>query len=411
VNLNESLKSAASVVAPKRRWLLAVGNLLMIFEIALALSLTLSAGLLLNSFVRLGRVDPGFRAEGLMGAILILPRAQYPDAASSLEFFRRVIEQLEAIPGVEAAGASNSLPMTGHGNGTYLKVEGRSSTSDSDPATLSAWHVVSANYLRAIGVPLRRGRLLDAHDTGNAPAAAVINEVAAQHFWPGQDPLGKRFSFGSSPLHQVVGIVGNTHLKQLDITPIPEVYIPVEQAPLQTNFLAIRASLPASRVAETVRRAVVAVDPQQPVYLTLPMTEVFNDSMAQQRLLVKLFGGFSVLALFLSAFGVYGVVAYSVSQRTREFGIRMALGAQSADILKLIIRRGLTLALLGIGIGLAAALALTSLLKTLLFGISATDPLTFTAIAMLLVVVAALACWLPARRATKVDPLVALRSE
>ena len=410
-NLNEALKDAARAVRTRRRSLFAAGNLLVTCEIALALALSLSAGLLLNSFVRLLRVDPGFRAEGLWAAIIILPRAQYPDAPSNITFFSRVIEQLEGMPGVETAGTSNSLPMTGHGNGAYLKIEGRPSVTESDPATLSALHLVSANYLRTIDVPLRRGRLLDRHDTAKAPAVAVINEAAAQRFWPGEDPIGKRFSAGSGQLHEVVGIVGDTHLKQLDVATAPEVYLPVEQAPVPINFLAVRATLPRASVTDALRRAVAAVNPEQPVYLTLSMEEVIADSVAQQRFIAWLFGGFSALALLLAAIGVYGIVAHTVAQRTREIGIRIALGARSRAVLRMVMAQGIKSAVIGSIIGLIVTLALHRILTGLLYGVTATDPATFLGVAALLFIVAMLACWIPARRATKVDPLVALRCE
>lgn len=411
VHLNEALKDAADR-ASARRWLpRSPGDLLVTFEVALALALTLGAGLLLNSYVRLMRVDPGFRANGMLAAILVLPRAQYPDASSSISFFRRVIEQLEAMPGIEAAGASNSLPLSGHGAGAYLKVEGAPQTAENDPSTLSATHIVTANYLRALNIPLLRGRLLTSHDTADAPAVAVISEMAAQRFWPGEDPIGKRFKFWTGQWHQVIGIVRNTYPNRLDEAPLAEVYIPIEQAPVQADVLVVRSAMPQASLADAMRRAVAAVNPRQPIFLTISMENLMADAVAKQRFSLWLLGVFSALALLLAALGIYGVVTYAVTKRTREIGIRIALGAQGGQVLRMIMVRGMKPAVLGSIAGVVVALAFSRVLSSLLYSVTATDPATFISVASLLLLVALLACFLPAWRATKVNPLEALRHE
>jgi predicted permease len=405
--LNDTLKVTASAVGARRGAMRSPGNLLVASEVAIALSLTLAAGLLLNSFARLTRIDPGFRAEGATAAILVLPRTRYPDVSSNVEFFRRVVERLEAAPGVEAAGASNSLPLSGHGQGAFLEIEGRPLNGPNDPATLSAAHRVSANYLRAIGVPLLRGRLLDAHDAAGAPTVAVISDTAARRFWPGEDPIGKRFRFGE--WRQVVGVVRDTHRKELDASPLPEIYVPLAQAPNQTDVLVARASLPPAMLAARIREAVEAVDKDQPVFLTVKMEDLVADAVAKQRFAMRLLGAFSGLALALATLGIYGVVSYGVARRTREIGVRMALGAQRADVLRMILAQGMRPVLLGAAGGALAALAFGRALSGMLYGVTAADPETFAVVGALLLIVASLACFAPARRAARVDPQTALR--
>jgi putative ABC transport system permease protein len=391
------------------------GNALVTLEIAIALTLTLGAGLLLNSFARLMHVNPGFRAEGAMAAIIVLPRTQYPDAKSNINFFRRVVERLEAQPGIEAAGVSNSLPMSGHGNGAYLHIEGLERAKADDPSMLSATHLVSGNYLRALGTTLLSGRLLTAHDTADAPLSAVINDSAAERFWPGQDPIGKRFSFdqrgGRDEWRQVVGIVKATHLKRLDESPVAEVYIPIEQASGRADILIARSAMPQAGLAAALRHAVAEVDKNQPIFLTMSMQDLVADSVARQRFSLLLLGVFSVLALLLAALGVYGVVSFAVAQRTREIGIRIALGAQRPDVLRMIVASGMQPVAIGAVTGLIAAMVFSRVLTSLLYGVTATDPVTFAGVSLLILIVALVACYVPARKAAKVDPMVALRTE
>ena len=415
LNLNEGLKRSASNLSARRASLRSPGNALVTLEIALALALTLGAGLLLNSFARLMRVDPGFRAEGALAAIIVLPRTQYPDASSNIAFFRSVVERLEATPGVEAAGLSNSLPMSGHGNGAYLQIEGRERPAADDPSMISAMHLVSPNYLGALGIPLLRGRLLTAHDTADTPAIAVINETAAERFWFGEDPIGKRFRFeqadGREVWRQVVGVVRATHLRRLDELPIAEVYVPIEQTSGRADILVARSAMPQARLAAALRQAVAEVDKDQPVFLTMSMEDLLADSVARQRFSLLVLGVFSALSLLLAALGIYGVVSYGVVQQTREIGIRIALGAQSGDVLRMVVARSMQPVIIGAITGLLAAMTFSRVLASLLYGVTATDPITFAAVSLLLLMVALLACYVPARNATKVDPMTALRTE
>jgi len=404
VDLNETLKQTAGRAGSWRRSAAAPGNLLVTFEIALALALTLGAGLTLNSFARLVRVDQGLRTNGVTAAVI-------PAGAA---FLHRVIERLEATPGVEAAGSSNGLPLTEHGNVDFhLKIEGRPQTAPDDLSTFTRVHVVSADYPRAFGVPLLRGRLISANDTAAAIPVAVINETAALRFWNGADPIDKRLglSYGLGVWRQVVGVVKSTRHLGLDRAPEPEVYIPVEQEPFPQTILFVRSSLSKAEIARSIRQAVAAVDKNQPIQLIIPMDDLLADSVSARRFTMLLLGGFSALALMLAMMGVYGVVSYTVAERTPEIGVRIALGAQGRDVLRLILAQGLKPVVVGSVIGLIAALALGRVLSSLLYGVTATDPATFAIVALLISLAALLACYLPARRATRVDPMVALRFE
>jgi len=405
VNLSESLKQTARRGSAWRSSLRAPVNLLVTVEIALALTLTLGAGLLLNSFARLMRVDPGLRTNGVLAAMI------EPNPA----LFRQVIERLEAAPGIVAAGASNGLPFTEHGNAAHLKIEGQPQSAVNDRAMLSTLHIVSGNYLRALDVPLLRGRLLSATDTANTSPVTIINETAAQRFWNGADPIGKRLSFSRrgepEVWREVVGVVKGTHKGGIDRAITSEVYVPVEQAPYPLAMLFVRGSLPKAELARSIRQAVAAVNKNVPIHNIISMEELLSDSVSPRRFTMLLLGGFSALALLLALMGVYGVVAYTVAERTPEIGIRIALGAQSVDVLRLILAQGLKPVAGGCGAGLIASLALSRVLSGLLYGVTATDPATFAIVILLLSFVALLACYLPARRAMKVDPLIALRQE
>jgi len=410
-DLNEDLKQA-STAASRRRG--ATGRALVVLEVALTLILTLGASLLLNSFVRLLNVDLGFRADQVMAAVILLPNAKYPNAKSKMEFYRRVIEQVKVLPGVESASATDSLPYSGQSGPGQVRIEGRPAVAIIDPSLQSEISSVSTDFMQTMSIPLLRGRFFNEHDTAEAPPVIVISDTAAERFWPREDPLGKRLSFGpegQGPWRQVVGIAKSTRNAGLDQSPRPHIYAPVEQAPSPANFLLLRSTLPPSNLTSMVRQAVMAVDKEQPVFLAAPLESWVADSIAKRRFGLFLLGLFGALALILAAVGIYGVVTYTTGQRTREIGIRMALGAQSRDVLRLVIKQGMKPAFLGIAIGVVGALALTRLLKSLLFGVSVTDPLTFILVTVLLGSVALAACWLPARGAAKVDPLVGLRHE
>jgi putative ABC transport system permease protein len=333
---------------------------------------------------------------------------------SKIDFYRRLIEQVKALPGVEDAAASDTLPYSGQSGGAQIQIEGRPPAANFDAGTQSEISSVTTDFPATMGIPLLRGRLFDEHDTIQSTAVVVISETAAQRFWPGDDALGKRLKLsadGKDPWREVIGIVRTTRNAGLQLSPRAHIYAPVTQVMSPANFLLVRSALPASELTNMVRQAVARVDQEQPIFLAAPLGSWVADSVAKQRFAVLLLGMFGTLALALAAVGIYGVVSHVVTQRTREVGIRMALGAQATDVLLLVIKQGMKPALLGVAIGLVGALALTRLLRSLLFGVSATDPLTFGVIAVVLGSVALLACYLPARRATKVDPLVALRYE
>jgi len=405
VDLSETLKQTAGRAGSWRRTLAAPGNLLVTFEIALALVLTLGAGLLLNSFARLMMVDPGIRTKGVMAALIP------PNAA----LFRQVIERLENTPGIEAVGSSNGLPLTEHGNADFLKIEGRPQTTASDLSMLTTIHIVSSGYLRAFDVPLMRGRLLSANDTGATLPVAVINETAAKRFWNDADPIGKRLSIdrpeGQEVWREVIGIVKSTRPTGLDKEPGPEVYVPLEQAPMPVGMLFVRSPLPKADIARSIRQAVAEVDKNHPIYNIISMDDLLSDSVSARRFSMSLLVGFSALALTLAMMGVYGVVSYTVAERTPEIGIRIALGAQGRDVLRMMLAQGLKPVVIGSVAGLIAALAIGRVLSSLLYGVTATDPATIVIVVILLSLVALLACYIPARKATKLDPMIVLRRE
>jgi predicted permease len=418
VDLNETLKQTAGRAGAWRSSLGAPGNLLVTFEIALALVLTLGAGLLLNSFARLMMVDPGLRTNGITAAIIPPAGARNPDGASRRAFFRQVIERLENTPGIAAAGSSNGMPLVGAGAGDpNLRIEGRPRTEANAPAMSTRIHVVSSGYLSTLGIHLLRGRSLTANDTATTTPVAVISETAANRFWNGEDPIGKRLSLsygrpaGQEVWRQVVGIVKSTRHGGLVQEPMPEVYLPVEQEPWPSFLLFVRSSLPQAEIARAIRQAVAAADKNQPIGHIISMDDLLADSVSARRFSLLMLGGFSVLALILAMMGVYGVVSYTVAQRTPEIGIRIALGAQGRDVMRLILAQGLKPVVIGSLAGLVAALALGRLLSSLLYGVTATDPATIAIVVILLSFAALLACYLPARRATKVDPMTALRTE
>jgi putative ABC transport system permease protein len=411
-DLSAGLKRNSLASSPRRG---RAGNALIAAEVALALVLTLGASLLLNSFVRLISVDPGFDADKVVACVVLVPNSQYPRVEAKLEFFRRVIERVKEIPGVESAAASDTLPFSGQNGSDQVRIEGRPPVARIDASLQAEASSVTSEFIQTMGIHLIRGRLFNDHDTADAPPVAVMSEAAATQFWPGEDPLGKRMSFGVSDDHrvwrQVIGIVNTTHNAGIDQPPRPHVYLPVEQTRYPANFLVVRSELPSAKLAVAVREAVAAVDKNQPVFLTASLGDWIADSYATRRFTLVLFGIFGGLALMLAVVGIYGVISHTIGQRTREIGIRIALGAQSQDIVRLIVRDGMAPAIGGLTVGLIGAAALTRLLGSLLFEVSPLDPATFAVAAIALTIVAVLACWLPARRASTIDPLLAIRHE
>jgi predicted permease len=386
---------------------------LVVAQLALTLVLLTGAGLLGRSFIKLWQTDPGFKPERAVVMRLSLPSTVTPaEDERTRQFYLQLLARVQQLPGVSAVGGINSLPLAEHGaNGTFL--------IDDNPAQrgTAEYRVASSGFFTALGVPLLRGRFFDERDGVNAPHAAVINQTMAARYFPNQEPLGQRIQFGNMDgdkrLLHVVGVVGDVR-EALDSAVEPTVYACSVQRPQwwQVSRLAVvvRSTLEPAALVPALRATVLGLRADVPLsFTTLP--EVFSASLDQRRFSLVIFAAFAIVALLLAATGVYGVLSYAVTERTHELGIRLALGAQRGAVLRLVIGQGMRLALSGIALGLLASLAATRLLKTLVHGVSTTDPLTFAGIALLLVAVAVLACWLPARRATKVDPLVALRCE
>ncbi|HEX3554071.1 MAG TPA: ABC transporter permease [Thermoanaerobaculia bacterium] len=388
---------------------------LVIAETALAVLLVVGAGLLVRSFLRLTAVDPGFRPHGVLALDLLLPESKYDSAARLTGFFDSVIERLRALPGVAAVGGVSSLPLRGDENIVFVFVEGRP-LPEPGKEPLADRRSATPGYFPALGIPLLQGRLFDQRDAAKAPPVALIDEVMARAYWPGADPLGKRFNLrrpgqGEPSWITVIGVVRNVRHSGLRIDARPQFYLPLTQSPRSALSLVVRTKGDPKDLFGDVRRAVYATDPDQPIEKLATMEQVISQSVAGQRFNMVLLGAFAALALALAAVGIYGITSYSVAQRTREMGLRMALGAQASTVLWMVLKEAGALAAVGLAAGLALALGATRVMASLLFGVPATDPATFAAVALALGAVALAAAWLPGRRATRVDPMVALRAE
>jgi len=390
---------------------------LVVAEIALTVVLLAGAGLLVRSYANVLAVDPGFDANGLLIASTVLPASRYPDPADRDAFYQRVLERVRVLPGVESAAYTNSAPLIVKGGRSVTFVEGRPRPAPGEMGqTLASNRAVSAGYLEMLGVPLVSGRFIEARDTRSAPGAAVINQTMARIHWPDQDPLGQRFSFGmgGQAVFTVVGVVGDIRQSGLDVPAAPEVYVPLDQAIypfLWPNNLVVRSDGDPLALVAAVRAAVWEVDPSQPVSDVRAMSQVLDFELANRNTQLTLIGAFALLALVLAAVGLYGTLSYTVSQSTNEIGLRMALGAEQTTVIGSVVRSALAATLLGVGIGLVAAYALTRTIASFLYDVSPTDPATAVAVAGVLLVVAALAAFVPARRAASVNPMTALRAE
>jgi putative ABC transport system permease protein len=414
-NLNDTLKEGGRDSAAGSR-----GNrirgLLVITEVAVSFILLIGAGLLINSFLRLRNVDPGFRSEKVLTMRIVLPEVRYPDRTRRSPFYDELIRRVEALPGVASAAVVTDVPLTNSGNSVGVSIEGRADPAP-DRVPIVITRMISSHYFKTMAISLLKGRELNEGDKADSPPVVVISETTARLFWRGEDPLGKRIKVGVGPNNDnqwltVVGVVKDVRNNELGIEPKPQMYLPHAQNEFfDPRALVVGTNVDPLSLAATVRRTVWEIDKDQPVSDISSMEQVVSESVARQRFSMLLLGIFAALALVLAAVGIYGVMSYAVAQRTHEIGIRMALGAQRSDVLKLAIGHGLRLVVTGVVIGLAAAFVLTRVMSSLLFGVSATDPITFLTISLVLVSVAVLASYVPALRAARVDPMFALRCE
>jgi putative ABC transport system permease protein len=415
LDLNESLKEGSRGSSAGRNPL---RSGLVVSEVALALVLLVCAGLMIKSVLRLRDVSPGFNPTNLLTMNASLPSAKYPKGPDRVAFFARMLERVGALPGVEASGLTSVLPFSGNFDGRGLAVEDHPKPRGEEISV--DLYISTPGYLRAMAIPVIKGRELTEQDIENTPLAALINQTMARQLWPNEDPLGKRIKFPGSdknpqPWRTIVGVVGDVDQYALDRKPPMQIYLPEAQYPTSSMSLVVRMNSelrgdPVGMVA-AIRGEIRGMDPDQAVYNIATMESLLSDSISLRRFSMVLLMIFAAVALALAAVGIYGVISFAVTQRTHEIGIRVALGARGTDILRLVVTRGMILTLSGIAIGLVTAAGLTRFLQTLLYGVSATDPGTFIAISLLLTGVALGACLAPARRATKVDPMVALRYE
>ena len=416
-DLNSVLKtSGRSTTGHRRRT--RVRNILVISEIACCVVLLAGAGLLIRSFLRLQQVNPGFRPDHVLTMQISLPEARYSGMKVGL-FYKQLIERVQALPGAQAAGVSRYLPLGGSDASLNFQIESQPVVASADQPR-AKYRAASPGYFSAMGIPLIRGRYFDQSDGERTPGVAIINEAMARRYWPNENPLGKRIQSGiaDGKWSTIVGVVGNVKHMGLDAATNEEMYYHYLQAPVAlmsfvegTMTVVVRTASDPAAMTAAIRNVVRALDPDQPVFNVKTMQELVQGSVAQQRFRALLWGVFAALALTLAAIGLYGVISYSVTQRVNELGVRTALGAQSGDILKLVVGQAARLAAIGIGIGVALALGLTRMLNQLLFGVGAMDPITFASTCIVIFGVALAASYIPALRATRVDPVIALRNE
>jgi putative ABC transport system permease protein len=408
--LKEGGRSAAESAGGRR-----LRSALAVAEIALSLVLLVSAGLLIRSFIRLQEVRPGFNPQHLLCLDLSLPSAKYKEDQQTVNFFDQLLGTLAQQPGVQSAAVSEGVPLGGGGGFLAFSVEGRL-LAPTDRTPDAETRVVSPDYFRTMQIPLRNGRLLNERDVLGAPDAVVVSETLVKKYFPGQDPIGKRLTFGDPQAkdvqwYTVIGVVGDVRGISLNAEPYGQLYTSYRQTPRRALTLIVQTAGEPTTMLGTVREKIWALDRQQPLYNVRTAEQVLEKSIARPRFNMLLITIMASVALVLAAVGIYGVISYSVTQRTHEIGVRMALGASAGDVLKLVVGQGMILAGTGVVLGLLAAFAATRIMATLLFGVTATDPVTYGGLALLLTSIAFLACYIPARRATKVNPVTALRAE
>ena len=392
-------------------------SLLVVTEVALALVLLIGAGLMIRSFVSLQQVSPGFNAENVLTLEMALPIGKYAKPEQQTAFIQNVLQRIEGLHGVQSAGITNALPLGRGDSSGPFRIEGLPTPAPGEAPTAS-FRTVSPRYFEAMGIALKKGRVFTEQDRAGAPDVMIINEALARRYFPDEDPVGKRLignrlqlMGGDEVTREIVGVVADVRHFGLDVEARAEMYYPYNQDPWPGTYMAVRAASDPVALAAALRNEIWSVDKDQPIHNVKPMGRRVAESTMQRRFNMLLLAVFASVALALAAVGVYGVMSYSVTQRTHEIGIRMALGARATDVLKLVVSQGMSLALCGVAAGLGAAVALTRLMSSLLYGVSATDPVTFAVIPLVLTGVALVACFVPARRATKVDPMVALRYE
>lgn len=409
-SLNEMSRGSTEATSGRK-----IRGALVIAEVVLALLLLASAGLLLQSFLRLQQVRPGFEAKNVMTARVALPQASYPKPEQASQFYQRLLERVSSLPGVTSAGGAWWIPLSGSEIVFSFNVEERPLPKGEQPS--AQVNVVTDQFFHALHVPILRGRDFSPRDDRSSPFVVIISESLARKFFPGEDPIGKKITPngsvgpGEPPVREVVGVVPDIHLINLGTAPKPQIYIPHQQFGIQTLSLMIRTSNNPESVTSGLRDAVAEIDKDVPIYRPRALADYVSGSMAQPRLNAMLVGSFALIALLLAAAGIFGVMSYSVTQRTQEIGIRLALGAQRSDVLRLVIGQGMRLVFFGIAAGCIAVFVFGRLLRSLLFGVAATDIATLLGTVLLLGAVALLACCLPGMRASRVDPVIALRAE
>jgi predicted permease len=410
LGLNEALKSGALAIAGGRSRLRSV---LVIAQVALALVLLVGAGLLLRSLQRVSATALGFRPDHVLTARMRLPGSRYPSPLKQRQFVEALLERVTALPGVESAGATNGLPLGGYGEAAAIWLEGQPAPPMPKRPFVPVMGV-TPDYFRAMGIALLNGRGFDGRDTDQTPLAAVVNDAFVRRFYPGGGALGKRIQMGVGGAQQFIAIVGmveNVRHAGREKDPDPQIFVPQAQHPSPNLNLAIHTRNDPAALAAAVRSAVWSIDKEEPVYSVMTMESRISEAGVLRRVETLLLTGFGLLAMCLAAIGIYGVVSEAVNQRTREIGVRMALGADAANVVQMIMRRSLALTAVGIAAGVGASFYLTRFLESLLFGVKPTDVVTFLLAGVVLLAVALLAGYLPARRASRIDPAVVLRSE
>ncbi|HEV2149920.1 MAG TPA: ABC transporter permease [Longimicrobiaceae bacterium] len=410
-NVQSTLREGGRSGGPDRRGA-ATRRVLVVAQVALSLMLLTGAGLLMRSFARLQQVDPGFDPRGVVTMNIALPEAKYPNDTAWINFFDALLPRVAALPGVQSAGAASSVPLTGGWNRSFT-VEGIT-VPEGETGPYGNFRTVYPDFHRTLRIPLRRGRFFTDADRRGAPRVAIVDELMAERYWPGQDPIGKRISLDATDAGpnwvEVVGVVGHTRQDGLESEGRAQLYVPFRQYGIPTLTLAVRTAGDPTQLAGAVRATVQELDPEQPIERVQTMEQLVSATLGPRRFSMVLLGLFGAVALVLAAVGIYGVMSFDVARRSQEIGVRMALGAQAGEVLRLVLRQGLRLVAVGVVLGMLGSLAVANLIRSQLYEMSAVDPVTFALVVVVLLGAAALALLVPARRATHVDPLSAMRA-